>query len=135
MKTLGRHLLIEFYDCSFDILNDAELIKDKLVTAAKKAGCTIVSAHSNLFNPHGVSAVVVIAESHVTIHTWPELGYASVDIFTCSDSVNPWDIRDELLISLCAGREESIELKRGFFGAAQMAKVQGVQFSSQIHQN
>ena len=129
MNTLGRHLLIELYDCDIALLNDAEKIKSILISAAKNAGCSVVSAHSNLFNPHGVSAVVVIAESHITIHTWPELGYASIDAYTCSGTVNPWKIRDFLIKSFKAGREESIELERGLFGKAKVAQIHGQQFA------
>jgi S-adenosylmethionine decarboxylase len=127
MKTLGRHLLIEFYDCDTSILNEPEAIEAMMKKAAVESGATIVSVHTNLFNPHGVSGVVVIAESHITIHTWPELGYASVDAFTCGDSVDPWKIKDCLESTLKSKRVEAIELKRGLFSPAQLAKNFGTQ--------
>ena len=127
MKALGRHLLIEFYDCDTAILNQPETIEAMMKNAANESGATIVSVHTNLFNPHGVSGVVVIAESHITIHTWPELGYASVDAFTCGDTVDPWKIKNSLESALKAQRCEAIELKRGLFGAAQLTKSLGTQ--------
>lgn len=136
MKALGRHLLIEFYDCDTAILNQPETIESLMKNAAIQSGATIVSTHTNLFNPHGVSGVVVIAESHITIHTWPELAYASVDAFTCGDSVDPWRIKDCLENDLKAQRTEAIELQRGLFGPAQLAKSFGNQnfFASSTEQ-
>ena len=81
--------------------------------AAKKAGATVVNSVFHLFNPWGVSGAVIISESHLTIHTWPEYGYAALDLFTCGDSVNPWIAFDYLEEELKAGRTESTELPRG----------------------
>lgn len=79
----GRHVLAELTGCSAEILNDPPVLEACLQRCAKGAGATLVSSHFHHFSPHGVSGVLVIAESHVTIHTWPELGYAAVDVFTC----------------------------------------------------
>jgi len=95
-NVLGRHLLIELYDCDTAILNDPQLIQTYMEEAAIASGATIVSSHTNLFNPHGVSGVVIIAESHITVHTWPEHAYAAVDAFTCGDSVDPWVVEEVL---------------------------------------
>lgn len=115
MHHLGTHLLIELYECSASTLNNASRIEQILVCAAKKAGATIVSSHSNLFNPHGVSAVVIIAESHLTIHTWPEHRYAAVDVFTCGDKVKPWQVQAYLVQGLGAQRCSAMEIRRGLF--------------------
>lgn len=115
MHHLGTHILIELYDCSAQLLNDAKQVERFLVQAAKEAGATIVSSHSNLFNPHGVSAVVIIAESHVTVHTWPEHRYAAVDVFTCGDKVKPWKVQAFLEKAFGASRCSAMEIRRGLF--------------------
>jgi S-adenosylmethionine decarboxylase len=79
----GQHILIDYYSCSVEVLNDALLLEKYLLETAYLIGATVVSVQFNAFNPIGVSGVVIIAESHLTIHTWPELGYAAVDFFTC----------------------------------------------------
>jgi S-adenosylmethionine decarboxylase len=115
MKTeqLGRHILVEYYNCDEDILNNHKLIEKLMVDAAKKAKATVVESVFHMFNPYGVSGAVVISESHLTIHTWPEFGYASVDLFTCGSHVNPWIAFDYLLEGLKAEKSESTEIARG----------------------
>jgi S-adenosylmethionine decarboxylase proenzyme len=81
--------------------------------AAIECGATIVSSTFHTFNPHGVSGVVVIAESHLAIHTWPEYGYAAVDVFTCGETVDPHVANDTLKESLKAKTVKIMELKRG----------------------
>lgn len=90
MKKLGRHILAEFTDCNREILNNYSAMEEALTEAARQSGATIVQTVFHQYNPHGVSGVIVIAESHISIHTWPEYGYAAVDFFTCGDRVNPW---------------------------------------------
>ncbi|MBE7439300.1 MAG: adenosylmethionine decarboxylase [Spirochaetales bacterium] len=85
---LGEHYIIELYDCNSDVLNDYRKIEDTLLESARIAGATIIDQRFHQFNPHGVSGVVVIAESHLSIHTWPEHGYAALDLFTCSHDMN-----------------------------------------------
>ena len=97
-------------------LNNPEKIESFLKEAALVSGATIVSVHTNLFNPHGVSGVVIIAESHITIHTWPEHGYAAVDAFTCGDSVDTMKVADVLEDRLRAQSIETKIFKRGLLG-------------------
>ncbi len=113
MKALGRHLLVEYYNCDPKILMDIGLIEDVLVGAAKKARAHIVDVVFHTFNPHGISGVVVVEESHLAIHTWPEHGFASVDIYTCGTSVNPWHAYDYLFKNLKAKHSTAMEMKRG----------------------
>ncbi|WP_456399138.1 adenosylmethionine decarboxylase [Mesoaciditoga sp.] len=113
MKSLGRHLLVEFYDCDKEILDDVAAIEDHMRAAARKANSTIVNSTFHRFSPYGVSGVVVIAESHLSIHTWPEYGYAAVDLFTCGESVDPWKAFEYLKDVLKSKRESTMELKRG----------------------
>ena len=85
---LGRQLTIEYYECASNVLLDKTLVEKALLKAAKNSGATIISSSFHGFNPQGVSGVVVIAESHFTVHAWPEHDYAAVDIFTCGDSID-----------------------------------------------
>ncbi len=117
MKELGRHVLVEMYDCDPVILDDLEKIRQEMLEAAVVAGSTIVGQCFHRFSPQGVSGVVVIAESHFSIHTWPEYGYAAVDLFTCGQKVDPWKALDRLSRVFCAGKISPIEVKRGLFPA------------------
>lgn len=83
MKTIGRHLIAELYGCDTRALNDAELIRTLMIGAAERCGATVMSDTFHKFEPHGVSGTVVISESHLSIHTWPESGYVAADIYTC----------------------------------------------------
>lgn len=83
LKTIGRHLIAEFYSCSRRILDDVEAIRARMCEAAHVMGATVVGDTFHKFAPQGVSGSVVIAESHLSVHTWPETGYVSVDVYTC----------------------------------------------------
>ena len=82
LHALGTHLLVELRDCNPKILKDLKKVKNALVSAAKEAKATIVDISFHEFSPFGISGMVIIAESHLSIHTWPEYSYAAVDIFT-----------------------------------------------------
>ncbi|MDQ3072355.1 MAG: polyamine aminopropyltransferase [Bacteroidota bacterium] len=111
--SLGRHIIVEYYECSSEILSDVAAIEKAMVDAAKVAGATIINSTFHHFSPFGVSGVVVIQESHLAIHTWPEYGYAAVDIFTCGDSVNPWVSYDHIKAALKAVHGSAMEALRG----------------------
>lgn len=113
LKTLGRHVLAEMYDCDPEVLNDHKLIEDILLEAAKEANATIVESVFHKFNPHGVSGVVVIAESHLSVHTWPEYGFAALDLFTCGEEVNPWVAFKYIAKKLKSKNYKTMEVKRG----------------------
>jgi S-adenosylmethionine decarboxylase len=115
MNALGRHILAEIYGCDENILNNQEYIENIMVHSALKAGAEVREVTFHKFSPIGVSGVVIISESHLTIHTWPELGYAAVDIFTCGDRINPWDACNYLSEGLKASRMTATEVKRGIF--------------------
>jgi S-adenosylmethionine decarboxylase proenzyme len=85
---VGHHILLELHDCNVALLNDVQQIKTIMCQAADKAKATIVTEHFHHFSPYGISGVVIIQESHLTIHTWPEFGYAAIDIFTCSSKLD-----------------------------------------------
>jgi len=84
---IGQHVLLDLYNCHEDLKNSA-FVEEALLEAANKAGATVVSHHFHKFSPCGVSGVVIIQESHLTIHTWPEHNFASVDIYTCGEEMN-----------------------------------------------
>ncbi len=85
---LGRQLTIEYYECGKAALLTKENVENALLTAAKESGATIINSSFHEFEPQGVSGVVIIAESHFTVHAWPEHDYAAVDIFTCGDNID-----------------------------------------------
>ncbi|MDC4224083.1 MAG: adenosylmethionine decarboxylase [Candidatus Manganitrophus sp.] len=113
MHALGTHLLVELKDCNSKILNDVKKIEDILVTAAKEAKATIIESRFHKFSPFGISGVVVIAESHLTIHTWPEYGYAAVDIFTCGETLQPSVAASYIVSKLQSKNPSLVEMKRG----------------------
>ncbi len=115
MSALGRHIIAELYGCPEETLNNLQSIKQEMVLAAKKAGAEVRETAFHKFDPQGISGVVVISESHLTIHTWPELGYAAVDVFTCGQSVDPWLSCHYLKDNLSANNMAARELKRGIF--------------------
>lgn len=112
-NVLGQHLIVEYYGCDRAILNDLPALADLLVEAAKRAGATPVKREFHQFAPHGVSGVVIITESHLTIHTWPEHGYAAVDFFTCGEGTNPLRAHEYLTRGLDATRAHPLTLRRG----------------------
>jgi S-adenosylmethionine decarboxylase len=115
LNALGRHLLLELFDCDFDAINSLPTVKSALVEAAKRAHATIVDVVFHEFNPFGISGVVVIAESHLSIHTWPEHRYAAVDIFSCGDVLKPEVAANFLVEQFGAERTSVVELQRGLF--------------------
>ncbi|MBM4128917.1 MAG: adenosylmethionine decarboxylase [Nitrospira sp.] len=113
MYALGTHLLLELRDCNPEILKDLEKVKNIMVSAVKEAKATIIEVSFHEFNPFGISGIVVIAESHMSIHTWPEYRYAAVDIFTCGEVIKP-EVAAAYLIKRFECKSPSIvELKRG----------------------
>ena len=113
LKALGKALSVELYNCNRDILNDVARVEQYLKEAALEAKATIVETVFHLFSPYGVSGVVVISESHLAIHTWPEYGYAAVDIFTCGTTIDPWVACHYLQRVFQADSCEAHEIRRG----------------------
>ena len=113
MKSLGKHLIIELFQCDSTILNNPKTLEHHLLAAAKLSGATVIQPFFHQFSPHGVTGVVVVAESHFCLHTWPEYGYCALDIFTCGDSVNGNQALDYLKESLKAANASVMEIKRG----------------------
>lgn len=114
MNYLARHVLLELNGCDEKRLSSVPFLRDVLLHAATEAGATIVGDSFHTFPPYGgVSGVVIILESHLSIHTWPEHGYAAVDIFTCGTSVRPEKAVDLLLMEIQPRNSSVVEMKRG----------------------
>ena len=113
MNALGKHLLLELQGCSEEVLDDVSFLREAMLAAANECGATVVGESFHQFSPQGVSGVVVIAESHLFIHTWPEFGYAAADIFTCGNSVQPETAAQVLLRKLDSKNHSMVEMRRG----------------------
>jgi S-adenosylmethionine decarboxylase proenzyme len=119
LKALGKHLLLELNDCDRVLLNDIHALRDILLDAANQCGATVLSDSFHQFNPCGVSGAVIIAESHITIHTWPEHGYAAADIFTCGTTVQPEKAADVIIERIGAKTHAIIQVMRGIVDTKQ----------------
>lgn len=113
MDTMGRHVIAELWGCNVEKLNDMNYIERVFVDAALEAGAEIREVAFHKFAPHGVSGVVIISESHLTIHSFPEHGYASIDVYTCGDRIDPTVASNYILKALDASTSEVIEVPRG----------------------
>lgn len=123
MEALGRQILVEYYDCDQSKINDVSYVETSLIQAAKASKATLISHNFHKFSPYGISGVVVIAESHIAIHTWPEYNYAAVDIFTCGDTIDPWVIQESLKENFASKNVSSMEMKRGMFKVPEGQKL------------
>lgn len=112
METMGRHVISELWGCDFEKLNNMDFIERTFVDAALKSGAEIREVAFHKFAPQGVSGVVIISESHLTIHSFPEHGYASIDVYTCGD-LDPNIAADYIAEALHAQTREKMELPRG----------------------
>ncbi len=113
MNALGIHLIQELKQCDSNLLNDLNYVRDSMIQAAEVVGATIIDETFHQFSPVGVTGVVAIAESHLTIHTWPEYSYAAVDIFSCSEKFQPQKAALFLKDKFRAAESSTTELERG----------------------
>ena len=111
--SLGKHILVDLYECEHALLDDADFLAAAMKTAAEAGGATIIDSTFHRFSPCGVTGVLAIQESHLAIHTWPEFGFAAVDLFTCGDTVDPWKAYESLKSALGAARGSTMEMLRG----------------------
>lgn len=88
-STFGRHVAVDTWGVDFGLLNDAEWLKAQMVEAAEACGATVLSVQSKQFEPQGATVLVLLSESHLSIHTYPEKGFAAIDCYTCGDTVDP----------------------------------------------
>lgn len=113
MQNLGNHLIVELYECETDVINDAREVEKRMLEAVRISGATTVQSVIHKFNPHGISGVVVIEESHFSVHTWPEYGYCALDIFTCGDEIDYYTALHYLKDQFGAKNLSVTEMKRG----------------------
>ena len=113
MEARGTHIICELSGCDTRVLQDLGRVRSIMVAAAKVANAEVLKVAFHRFDPHGVSGVVVIAESHLSIHTWPESGYAAVDFYTCGDHTDPWRACEYAAEKLGAQSMLTTEVKRG----------------------
>jgi S-adenosylmethionine decarboxylase len=113
VQSLGNHLIVELYDCPGEVINDARTVEKALIEAVRVSGAKIVQSVVHEFNPHGISGVVVIEESHFSVHTWPEYGYCALDIFTCGDEIDYYSALQYLKKEFEAKNLSVTEMKRG----------------------
>lgn len=113
MNAVGTHLLVEFQACNVETLNNLQGLRTALISAAEEVGATVIGDTFHQFSPHGVTGVVAIAESHLCVHTWPEYGYAAVDIFTCGDSLTPHLAVERIADYLESEDHQVTEIRRG----------------------
>jgi S-adenosylmethionine decarboxylase len=122
LKALGKHLLLELNDCDPKLLNDISFIKEIMLAAAEESGATVLGESFHQFSPQGVSGVIIIAESHLTVHTWPEHGYAGADIFTCGTRVKPEKAAAVLIARLKPRTHSVILMDRGIIDSKKRIK-------------
>ena len=113
MEAFGRHLLLEMWDCNREILDNAEKVTQIMCDAANYAGATVVKSIHHEFDPPGITAVAILSESHISVHTWPIEGYVAVDVFTCGTVADPQLAVKSLLESFEPKEHTSVEIKRG----------------------
>ncbi len=113
MNSLGTHLLLELKNCKKNTLGDLYFVETALLDAAMEAKATVVEYKFHEFNPFGISGMVIIAESHLSVHTWPEYDYAAIDIFTCGNLIKPQEAAEFLINRFGSKEPQIMEIKRG----------------------
>ena len=109
LRQQGKHLLLELYRCDSEKLNDESFLRCVLSKGAKLAKASVLNLISNKFEPQGVTAIALLAESHISIHTWPESNYSAVDIFTCGQHMMP-ELASQYLIESLMAKEHSLRV-------------------------
>ena len=111
----SKHFLLELYDCDVNKLNDESFLRCIINHAAKLANANVLNLISNKFEPQGVTAIALLAESHLSIHTWPESGYSAIDIFTCGQNMKPETACKYLIKALVAKEHQLRVINRASF--------------------
>ena len=124
---VGTHCIVELHGCAFHLLNDEAFVRAALANASERGMSTLLNLNSHRFDPHGVTALALLAESHISIHTWPEHGYAAVDVFTCGETAKP-ELASAYLAQVF--KAESYSLKAIPRGAAALKEAQLCQAAS-----
>src|SRR6185437_686366 len=112
-STFGRHVAVDTWGVDFDLLNNAEFLQAQMVEAAEASGATVLSVQGKQFEPQGATVLVLLSESHLSIHTYPEKGFAAIDCYTCGETVDPQVAIDYLVSVLKPGKVHAKKLIRG----------------------
>jgi len=112
-STFGRHVAIDTWGVQFDLLNDAEFLKKEMIEAAEACGATVLSVQAKQFSPQGATVLVLLSESHLSIHTYPERGFAALDCYTCGETVDPQIAIDYMVSVLKPEKVYAKKLVRG----------------------
>jgi S-adenosylmethionine decarboxylase proenzyme, Bacillus form len=112
-STFGRHVAVDTWGVDFDLLNDAEVLQSHMVEAAEACGATVLSVQAKQFEPQGATVLVMLSESHLSIHTYPERGFAAIDCYTCGETVDPQLAIDYLVSVLKPTSAHAKKLVRG----------------------
>jgi len=129
LKTLGTHCILELYGCPFELLNDHDHVINSICEASRHGLATLLKHVSHQFHPQGVTALCLLAESHLSIHTWPEDGYAALDIFTCGETAQPRVACDFMVEALQASRHSLRVIHRGMYAPGQTPPVESYETS------
>jgi len=113
-KVRVTHIVAEFYGCNEELLKDTDIVKGILEESVKLSGLTKIKSYFHQFNPHGVTGVVLLKESHASIHTWPEYNYAAIDVFGCGDKTKILKAFNILIKRFNPSKIKHKEVKRGF---------------------
>jgi S-adenosylmethionine decarboxylase proenzyme len=113
LSTIGTQVVLDLYECASDELDNIDWVNATMIEAARVAGATIIDVVFHKFSPWGISGVVVISESHLAIHIWPERSYAAIDVFTCGNSVDLDRAVRYLVEAFKSGRSSSHRIIRG----------------------
>lgn len=112
-STFGRHVAVDAWGVDFDMLNNAEFLQAHMVEAAEASGATVLSVQAKQFEPQGATVLVLLSESHLSIHTYPERGFAAIDCYTCGETVDPQVAIDYLIGILKPETTHAKKLVRG----------------------
>lgn len=112
MRGLGRQLVVELWGCTRST-DDAGAVREGLLRAVERAGASLIEVHVHPFNPHGVSGMAMLAESHISLHTWPEIGYVALDVFMCGEEAAPEGAVEALCDLFRPERTSVVEIRRG----------------------
>lgn len=112
-STFGRHVAVDTWGVQFDLLNNADFLKHQMIEAAEACGATVLSVQSKQFSPQGATVLVLLSESHLSIHTYPERGFAALDCYTCGETVDPGIAIDYMISVLQPTQVHAKKLVRG----------------------
>lgn len=112
-STFGRHVAVDTWGVQFELLNDADWLEAQMVDAAEASGATVLSVQARQFEPQGATVLVLLSESHLSIHTYPEKGFAAIDCYTCGETVDPQIAIDAMISALKPEKVYAKKLVRG----------------------